>query len=426
MTSRTSDAGADAPKADASKADASKADASKIDASKIDASKIDASRALASKADDGDRSSGTKVVLTLAALVIVIAGLRVAGGFFLPVLVALFLTVVSTPLLLWLERVRVPRVLAVLATVSLDVLVLAGLVALVGSSLTGLHEAVPRYQDAVVTLVHSGVSFLQARGLTVEAEDLDALGDSGWMLQTFTDLVRELTEIVSNALLVVLLVIFMLFEIAPSRAKLAVLLDAPQGHFPELAASAGRVQRYLVVKTLLSAVTAVLFGGWLGVLGVDFALLWGLAAFLLNFIPTIGPAIATIPPVVIALLTLGPGAALAAAIGCLLVNIVIGNVFEPRMMGEALGLSTLVVFASMLFWGWLWGPVGALLAVPLTMLMRDALALGGSTRWLAALLGSPEWLEAQRALWGWAPPAGAPTPSAEGTSASIDTPRTDR
>jgi len=154
---------------------------------------------------------------------------------------------------------------------------------------------------------------------------------------------------------------------------------------------------------------------YLAIVGVDFAVLWGLSAFLFNFIPSIGPAIATIPPVVVALLTLGPGAALAAAIGCLVVNVVIGNVVEPRLMGEQLGLSTLVVFVSMLFWGWLWGPVGALLAVPLTMLLRDALALAPSTRWLAALLGSAEWLEGQRLAWGWMTSAGSvAAPRADG------------
>ena len=361
------------------------------------------------------RSTGTKVVLTLGALVVVIAGLRTAGGFFLPLLVAMFIAVVSTPVLAWLERARVPRVLAILLTVLLDVLTLAGLVALVGSSLAGFQEAVPRYQHAISELLVHAVGVLRARGVPIEATDLEALGDPGWILQVFGDLLRELTQIVSNALLVVLLVIFMLFELKPARAKLAILLGSTHGHLSQLAEAAGKVQRYLVVKTLLSAITGVAFGVYLAIVGVDFPVLWGLAAFLFNYIPSIGPAIATIPPVVVALLTLGPGAALAAAIGCLVVNVVIGNVVEPRLMGEQLGLSTLVVFVSMLFWGWLWGPVGALLAVPLTMLLRDALALAPSTRWLAALLGSAGWLEGQRLAWGWMTSAGSlPAPRQDG------------
>lgn len=346
-------------------------------------------------------SAATKAVSNLAALVIVIAGVRAAGAFFLPLLVAMFIAVVSTPVLAGLERMKVPRLLAIVLTVLLDVAALAGLVALIASSLSGFHEAVPRYQLAVAELLLTTVDALRERSVPIESDGVALLGDPAWIMRALADLLRELTEVVSNALLVVLLVVFMLFEMAPMRAKLAVLLGSPSRHLPALAATAAKVQRYLVVKTLLSTLTGVLFGVWLGLLGLDFTLLWALAAFLFNFIPTVGPAIATIPPVLIALLTLGPGGALAVAVGCLVINVVVGNVLEPRMMGEALGLSTLVVFASMLFWGWLWGPVGALLAVPLTMLLRDALALGPTTRWLAALLGSAEWLEAQRESWGW-------------------------
>lgn len=346
-------------------------------------------------------SAATKAVSNLAALVIVIAGVRAAGAFFLPLLVAMFIAVVSTPVLAGLERMKVPRLLAIVLTVLLDVAALAGLVALIASSLSGFHEAVPRYQLAVAELLVTTVDALRERSVPIESDGVALLGDPAWIMRALADLLRELTEVVSNALLVVLLVVFMLFEMAPMRAKLAVLLGSPSRHLPALAATAAKVQRYLVVKTLLSTLTGVLFGVWLGLLGLDFTLLWALAAFLFNFIPTVGPAIATIPPVLIALLTLGPGGALAVAVGCLVINVVVGNVLEPRMMGEALGLSTLVVFASMLFWGWLWGPVGALLAVPLTMLLRDALALGPTTRWLAALLGSAEWLEAQRESWGW-------------------------
>lgn len=357
------------------------------------------------------RSPGGSTVLVLAALVVVIAGMRAAGGFFLPVLAAAFIATVSAPVVAWLERVRVPRVLAILLTVLLDVGVLAVAVLLVATSLSGFHEAMPRYRRAIEELAISAVDWLAARGVPVDADDLDALGDPAWMFTVVGDVLRELTQIVSNALLVVLLVIFVLFELVPARRKLAVLLGGPHAHLTSLAESAGKLQRYLVVKTLLSTLTGLLFGGWLAALGVDFPVLWGLAAFLLNYIPTVGPAIATIPPVVVALLTLGPGSAAAAGIGCLTINVVVGNGLEPRMMGEALGLSTLVVFTSMLFWGWLWGPVGALLAVPLTMLLRDALALSEETRWLAVLLGSSEWVETKRVEWGWpAPSAAASSP----------------
>lgn len=345
--------------------------------------------------------AGLRSVLTVAALFVVVAGLRESSGLFLPLLTGLFIAVVSMPVMGLLERARAPRVLAISLTVLLDVAVLAGVIALVSASLSGFNTALPRYQVAIGTLASSSVDFLAARGIPVQASDLESIGDPGWIMTLVADLFRELTSIVSSIVLVMLLVVFMLFEITPGTHKLRVLLGGPHADLHELADAAGQLQRYLVVKTYLSAITGTLCGLWLAIVGVDFPLLWGLLTFLLNYIPSVGAAIAGIPPVLVALLTLGPGAAAAAAVGFVAVNFVIGNFFEPRMMGVALGLSTLVVFVSMLFWGWLWGPLGALFAVPLTMLIRSALAVNEDTRWLAVLLSSHEWVEKKRLEWGW-------------------------
>lgn len=344
---------------------------------------------------------GLRTALTLASLFVVVAGLRESSALFLPLLSGLFIAVISMPVMGFLERVRVPRVLAISLTVLLDVAVLAGMVGLVSASLSGFNDALPRYQTALGDLGSGAVDFLRARGVPVERSDLASLGDPGWMMTLVADLFRELTSLVSSIVLVMLLVVFMLFEIAPGAGKLRVLLGGPHADLHELADAAGQLQRYLVVKTYLSAITGTLCGAWLAMVGVDFPLLWGLLTFLLNYVPSVGAAIAGIPPVLVALLTLGPGAAAAAAIGFLAVNFVIGNFFEPRMMGVALGLSTLVVFVSMLFWGWVWGPLGALFAVPLTMLLRSAFALSDETRWLAVLLSSNEWVEKKRVEWGW-------------------------
>jgi predicted PurR-regulated permease PerM len=345
--------------------------------------------------------AGLRTVLALASVFVVVTGLRESSALFLPLLSGLFIVVVSMPMLEWLERMRVPRVLAIATTVLLDFAVLAGVVALVASSLSGFNEALPRYQTAIGELATSAVAFLRTHGLPIDGGELATLGDPGWIMDLVADLFRELTSIVSSVVLVMLLVVFMLFEIVPGAAKLRVLLGGPHADLHELADAVAQLQRYLVVKTYLSAITGTLCGLWLAMVGVDFPLLWGLLTFLLNYIPSVGAAIAGIPPVLVALLTLGPGAAAAAAIGFLAVNFVIGNFFEPRMMGVALGLSTLVVFVSMLFWGWVWGPLGALFAVPLTMLMRSAFAVSDETRWLAVMLSSAEWVERARKEWGW-------------------------
>ena len=148
------------------------------------------------------------------------------------------------------------------------------------------------------------------------------------------------------------------------------------------------VRRYLALKTLISLTTGVLVALWLRIIGVDYALLWGLLAFLLNYIPSIGSFIAAIPAVMLAFLQLGPGDGTLTLIGYLVINTAIGNFIEPRVMGEGMGLSTLVVFLSLIFWGWVLGPVGMLLSVPLTMILKIVLEANDDTRWMAVLLGS--------------------------------------
>lgn len=342
-----------------------------------------------------------KTVLVLAGLVVIISGLRDAGGFFLPMLTALFLAVISSPIVRWLERLRAPEALAILLTLLLDMGLVVGFGALVWTSFAGFAAAIPRYQVALDQLARDAIDVLRVWGFRIEYEVLDELRSVGAVMGVVGNVALELTKIISNAVLVMLLLAFLLFETGAAREKLHVLLGRASPHIEKSARAAYEVQRYLVVKTVLSVMTGVLTGCWMAVMGVDFPLLWGLLAFLLNYIPSLGPALSLVPPVFVALLTLGPAGAAGVAAGHLSIGFVIGNVLEPRMMGQTLGLSTLVVFASMFFWGWLWGPVGALFAVPLTMLLRSALEINEETRFIAILLGSREYVERKRREWGW-------------------------
>jgi len=148
------------------------------------------------------------------------------------------------------------------------------------------------------------------------------------------------------------------------------------------------LNRFVAIKTLLSMATGVAAWILLVALGVDFPLLWGLLAFLLNFVPNIGSIIAAIPAVLLAWVQLGTSFAIMACIGYVAINITVGVILEPRLMGRGLGLSPLIVFVSLVFWGWILGPVGMLLSVPLTMILKMALEYHDDTQWLAIMLGS--------------------------------------
>lgn len=191
----------------------------------------------------------------------------------------------------------------------------------------------------------------------------------------------------TNIFLLLMTVVFMLFEVQLLPYKLQQALDKPSEGIANIRRALDGVTRYLVIKTAISLATGVIVWGFLAAVDVRFAFIWGLLAFLLNYIPNIGSVIAAVPPLIQALLFNGFGDALVVAAGFIAINLVIGNMLEPRVMGRGLGLSTLVVFLSLIFWGWLMGPVGMLLSVPLTIITRIALETTEGGHKLAVILG---------------------------------------
>lgn len=200
-------------------------------------------------------------------------------------------------------------------------------------------------------------------------------------------LAGSLRNLLSNALLIMLTVVFILLEVGSFREKLNHAFERSGETTRQAEQMVHSMQRYMAIKTVVSLVTAVLIGFWLRIFDVPFIALWMLLAFLLNFIPNIGSIIAAIPAVLIAWLEFGITPALGCAVGYVFVNVVIGNLVEPRLMGRDLGLSPLVIFCSMIFWGWVLGPVGMLLSVPLTMVVHIMLSDFDDTRWIATLMG---------------------------------------
>lgn len=197
-----------------------------------------------------------------------------------------------------------------------------------------------------------------------------------------------LSGALANGFLILLTVVFIMLETSGLPRKLTLALDNPDQTLAGFSKFTASVNQYIGIKTIFSLITGVLIWLWLVILGVNHAILWGLLAFLLNYVPNIGSIIAAIPAVLLALVQLGATSALLTAAGYAAVNVVVGSVLEPRFMGKGLGLSTLVVFLSLVFWGWALGMVGMLLSVPLTMIFKIALESSAETRWIAVLLGS--------------------------------------
>ncbi len=330
-------------------------------------------------------------LLTAASLVVVIAGLRAAAPFMLPLLLALIIALLSFPIVAFLRRQGVRLTLAVITTVLLEVGVLSVLGFLFAPTVNAFINAAPGFIEQFTERVRESVTALQERGIDIGTLLLLENVDPGRFVDVAGGVVRRtltgVASAVSFSVLVLFLLVFFLIEGGRIPRKMTAAFGVDSRAINYLAGVAQEVQHYLVVKTLVSIATGLILGLFTWALGLPYAPVFGLVAFMLNYIPAIGSIIAAVPAVIVALILFGPGRALIVAACYILVNVLIGNLLEPTVMGRRFGLSTLVVFISLIFWGWVWGPLGMLLSVPLTMMIKIALEESQELQWAAVLLG---------------------------------------
>jgi predicted PurR-regulated permease PerM len=315
---------------------------------------------------------GARTLVIGAAVVIVLAGLKAAQSLIIPFLLALFLAIICTPAVSWLAKRKVPVGLAVILIVIVLLGMFSGFGAIVGGSVNEFTAFAAQNQARFDGLVKSASTWFEARD--IDPASLDLLN------------MLNLAGVLSNFFLILLTMIFMLFEAASFPTKVRTAVGPGRFDAENMRHAVIQVQRYLGLKTVTSLTTGLLVGLWTAILGLDFAVVWGLLAFLLNYIPSIGSIVAAIPAVLLGLIQGGLGYALLIAIGYVVVNVGIGNFVEPWLMGRTLGLSTLVVFLSLVFWGWMWGGVGMLLSVPLTMIFKILFENTDDLQWIAVML----------------------------------------
>ena len=348
--------------------------------------------------------SPNRLLMTAAAFVIVVAGMRAAEPILVPLLIAGFLAILSSSPVFWLREKGIPAPAGVFLVV-MGVLGLGfGFIVIIGTSLEDFSDAIPRYQARLTEEMGPILQWVQELGFRPNEELLLKSIDPGASMRLVGRMLSGLGGILTNSLLIILTVIFILLEASSFPQKVRAAFGDPKGTFSQFSKITEAVNNYLAIKTLVSLGTGIIVAFWVGVLGIDFPVIWGLLAFLLNFIPNLGSIIAAVPPVLLGFIQFGIGRALLVALGYGIVNVLFGNVVEPKLMGRKLGLSTLVVFLSLVFWGWVWGPVGMLLSVPMTMIVKIALEGHPSTQGLSILLGSESSVTKPRK-----PKASAPT-----------------
>jgi AI-2 transport protein TqsA len=337
-----------------------------------------------------ERSSsmqGIRFLFISAALVIIIWGINQAQSVLVSFLVAVFLVLLGTPPVLWLERKRLPSVVAVAIVVTGLITVLLIVGGLVGTSLNNFVDALPSYQQRMQEQILALKALLAKKGIRVTDKMLFEYVNPSALMRLAVGMLGGLGAALSNIILIMLTVTFILLEASSFPVKLRAVLGDPLQAFPQFTRFVDDIKRYMIIKTGISLMAGILIGTWLSILGVDSPVLWGFLAFLLHYVPNVGTIIAAIPAIILSLVQLGIGSAALTAVGYLIVSFILGNVVEPRLMGRRLGLSTLVVFLSLIFWGSLLGLIGVVLCLPFTMTLKFACENNESTRWIAVLLG---------------------------------------
>ncbi len=378
--------------------------------------------------------SGIRVLISLACVVLIVTGLKLASSLFIPIMMGLFIALLSMPILNWLDRLGLPRPLAVLMTVITDLLILGGIVFLASGVIGDFNEKSGEYTERLrrqaeefsVTMDQQLAqleNFWRSSGAvdedgntsdtvtlpgelplpnTGEEGVLGAIGPTMTFRELFNlywdssrvmemlggfNVVNRFTSLASQTFFALIVMIFVLAESGSYAHKVTEVLKVRGPDLNRFRSISQDIQKYLGIKTAASAATGILATFTCVLFKIDFPLLWGLVAFLFNYVPAIGSILAGIPPVVLGLILHGFWPAVGVMACYLIVNVSIGNFLEPMLLGKRFGISTVIVILSVLFWGFIWGPVGMLLAVPLTMLVKVMLDNSSDLRWISALMG---------------------------------------
>ncbi len=330
-----------------------------------------------------------RLLLGGGGLVLIIAGLRAAAPIVNPLLLALVIALTVAPLLGWLKRRGLPTWLALLITI---VVIVGGgliLVAFMAFAVEQLATEIPTYQADLDTQKQAIESSLGQLGLDVSnISQSNALQPQN-LVKVAESVAKEVIRAIGSGFVMFLILIFLLFEASGFTAKLRPEW-VPDHPILDRAGRFGKdIRQYVLITTWINLLVGIADTVLLLILGVDFAILWGILAWLLGYIPSVGFWLALIPPLFLAFAEFGTTRALIVLVGYVLINGSVQNLIQPRLMGQGLNLAPVMIVLSLFFWTWVLGPMGALLAIPLTLAVQKLILEGDEgTRWLAELIGA--------------------------------------
>lgn len=330
----------------------------------------------------------------MASVIIVLAGIKSASEIIVPFLLSLFLAIILLPTYNFFNKKGLPESISLVLVISIFILSISLVAKLIGSSVQDFNANIDFYADQLSVYYHSFVKIASKVGIEISVEELSAMINSKQIMSFASNIMQSIGSMFTNGFVVLLTIIFMLLESKNFKSKIefASSNSVAISHIEKISS---QIKEYMVLKAIISAFTGLIVWIALVIIGTDYAFLWAVVAFLFNFIPNIGSIIAAVPAVLLTLVQLGAFSSIIVALLYIVINVLIGSVVEPKVMGKGLGLSTLVVFLSLIFWGWLLGIVGMLLSIPLTIMVKIILDDNDKTRWISVLLGSGDEIKAK-------------------------------
>lgn len=335
-------------------------------------------------------SFSVRVLFALGMLGLTLALMHFAADYLNAFLLAWLIVLVASPVLYSLRRRGAPSWLAFLLTLLAILVAFVGFGLIIVLGFNQLVESIPKYIDQADELVNSIMDFFVSLG--IDKEDVSAILNAinpADIVAGAAAFLGSLISSFSNVILVILLVVFLLIEAFSAPQKLAAEILAGNEYLQRFFHVSDSLRKYFQLTTIVGLVTGVLDVIFFLIMGVDFAILWGIIAFLCSYIPTLGFWLAAIPPTILALLEFGPLQALIVFLGVVLINGFAENVVKPKYMGEGIDLSPFMIIFSVIFWAALLGPIGAILGVPVSLLFKELiLEADDENRWIAKMMSA--------------------------------------
>lgn len=336
-------------------------------------------------------NKATQILMAIIASILVVAALKATKPISMPLAFAFFIVVLVHPLQNKLEQ-KLPRWLSLILVLLLLCAIVGLAVGAFSISAEIIEPKLPQYLDRLQEVANAAQTWAKERNLPIPQFNSQSGNTSGELTQRAIGGVRSFISVISLTILTISLLVLLLLEVAQYRHKAQQAFSSRTGDrlINAVGNTSEKLRRYLWVMTLTSLITGVLTVVWCFIVGVDLAFVWGLIAFVLNYIPTIGSIIAVIPPTLVALIFNGAGHAIATVIGLAVIQVVMGNFVDPRVQGKSLQLSPFIALVSIAFWGWVWGIPGAILGVPMTISIILFCQEFKVTQGVAILLGNKE------------------------------------